>query len=110
MLLASTALFGCSPTSIPSYTSAPPAQRTATTPKSQYQNREKATAQRPHREAMHVARPSNGDSKVDTDITYTGSAAPGKDDNIKPFSKEWDERQAEEHRRLDAAITICRGC
>ena len=50
-----------------------------------------------------------GDGKIIDHGSYSGTA-PRKFEYVKPFSKEWDQRQAEEQRRINAAITICRNC
>lgn len=69
---------------------------------------EKAIARHP-RQTMHVASPEVSDGKIVDHGSYSGTA-PRKFEYVKPFSKEWDQRQAEEQRRINAAITICRNC
>jgi hypothetical protein len=63
-----------------------------------------------------------GASKVDDDVASTGTVPgkydylylntlPSEDKHLIPFSKEWQQREEEEDRRLKAAITnICRDC
>ena len=70
---------------------------------------EKAIARHPRQTKMHVASPEVGDGKIVDHGSYSGTA-PRKFEYVKPFSKEWDQRQAEEQRRINAAITICRSC
>ena len=38
------------------------------------------------------------------------SSATNTDEYVKPFSKEWYQRREEDQQRLDAVLTICRGC
>jgi hypothetical protein len=108
ILLAASVLIGCSSPSIPSYALASVANRPATTAKTKNISG-KAIARHSHQAMVRVAYPAPGDAKISDDVSYT-SAAPSKFEYVRPFSKEWDQRQAEEHRRIDSAITICRGC
>jgi hypothetical protein len=115
MLSTASTLFGCSsPSSVPSWAVAA----------AQNQYREKRVAQHPHQNKTLIAHPTTGgpavddpkvggakvdDPKVDDDVT--GSAAPNfKYKDYKLFSKQEDQRQEEENRRIKAAITICRDC
>ena len=110
LLLAASALLGCSSPSVPSWAVA--------TSKSQYLDEEYVVERVPPKMAS-VARQNNdteaGSRKIDgakihsvkvDDPASTGSTLPA-DDPRNRF-RELDRRQAEENRKTDAALTICR--
>jgi hypothetical protein len=106
-LLGASVLLGYSAPAVPAHTLAY-ANRPATMLRVRNVS-EKAIARHPRQTKMHVASPEVGDGKIIDHGSYSGTA-PRKFEYVKPFSKEWDQRQAEEQRRINAAITICRSC
>ena len=106
-LLGASVLLGYSSTAVPAHTLAS-AGRQATVLKVRNVS-EKAIARHARQTKVHVASPHVGDAKIVDHASYTGTA-PRKFEYVRPFSKEWDQRHAEEQRRINAAITICRSC
>jgi hypothetical protein len=100
LIVAASALCGCSSPSIPSWAMAGP--------KSQYLI-EKRMAQHSHEKIMRVA-PTVVQPKAGHDGSYIGGAS-SKREHLKSFSEEWDQVQEEtEQRRVDSLLAICRGC
>ncbi len=109
LLLAASALLGCSSSSVPSWAVA--------TSKGQYLG-EKQLVERVRPKMKSVARKTNTEAvgrKIDDAKIYngkvdepasTGSTLPA-DDPRNRF-RELDRRQAEENRKINAALTICR--
>jgi hypothetical protein len=70
-----------------------------------------AVAQHPQHKTTRVAHSNNGGAATATDAPpLTGDAVNDDDHFVKPFSKEWYQRQEEDNERLKKALTICRSC
>jgi hypothetical protein len=96
LLVATSALCGCSSPSIPSWATA--------APKSHYVR----MAERSYQKRMYVA-PIPVHLKATHERLYFGSA-PSKSEDLDPSSEEWQHDQEIKQRELDSLLAICRGC
>jgi hypothetical protein len=101
LLSVASTLLNCSSANISSYSSHP-AWQVANAPQSR-EVKEKPIARRQKPKKTQTARPDVSDENI------TGSTL-RRDNDLKPFSKEWYARETGEDERLRRIMNICRGC
>ena len=106
--LAALGLYGCSSPHIPPYTLASVLNSQARKPGVK-NIAYRAIPQRAQFAKIRSASRAITDMKTSETPPYTGAVS-DKFEYVRPFTPEWDRHQAEEHRRINAAIMICRDC